>query len=213
MAMYLFLPSLFLLLYANKSRWLVAAIWSISILASLGLLVYVGHGHSNNFLLYVPCFLPGVIAYQLQRTRRPQLPAALWPGFVTGIILLFLYKQTLVSNPWCKSWFVCLALGVAAPLFTQLSARWLTVPSYFIAKYSYGIYLTHFFCIWLAFDRLHYVLPRIIRLTLFAALAALLPVLFYHLLEGPLTLLGKRVAKRFEDQFAPRLHVANLLDR
>jgi peptidoglycan/LPS O-acetylase OafA/YrhL len=213
MAMYLFLPGLFLLLYPNKSRWLVAAIWSISILACLGLLMYVGHKHSNNFLLYVPCFLPGVIAYQLQRTRRPLLPAALWPGFVVGIVLLFLYKQTLVSNPWYKSWFVCLALGVAVPLFAQLSARWLTVPSYFIAKYSYGIYLTHFFCIWLAFDRLHYVLPRIIRLALFAAVLILLPVLFYHFLEGPLTLLGKRVAKRLETQFAPRLPVANSLDR
>jgi peptidoglycan/LPS O-acetylase OafA/YrhL len=48
------------------------------------------------------------------------------------------------------------------------------------------------------FERLHYVLPRVVRLPLFVALVLLLPVLFYHFLEEPMTLLGKRVAKRFE---------------
>jgi peptidoglycan/LPS O-acetylase OafA/YrhL len=204
MAMYLFLPGLFLLLYPNKSRWLIAGIWVISVLACLGWLMYARGKHSNNFLLYVPCFLPGVIAYQLQRRRRRQLPASLWPGLVIGIVVLFLYKQTLVSNPWYKGWLACLALGVAAPFFAQISARWLTVPSYFIAKYSYGIYLTHFFCIWLAFDRLHHVLPRMVRVSLFAAMVTLLPILFYHFLEQPMTLLGKRVAKGFEGAAARR---------
>jgi peptidoglycan/LPS O-acetylase OafA/YrhL len=89
-------------------------------------------------------------------------------------------------------------LGASSPFFAQISASWLTEPSRLIAKYSYGIYLTHFFCIWLAFDRLHYVLSRAIRLPLFAALAVLLPIAFYHLLEEPMIRLGKRVAKRFE---------------
>ena len=71
-------------------------------------------------------------------------------------------------------------------------------PSRLIAKYSYGIYLTHFFCIWLTFDPLHDVLPRAVRPLLFAALVALLPIAFYHLTEEPLTQFGKRVAKRFE---------------
>jgi peptidoglycan/LPS O-acetylase OafA/YrhL len=115
---------------------------------------------SRNFLLYVPCFLPGVIAYQLQRTTRPQFPAVLWLGVVIATLLLFLYKQFLVSNYWLKSWLACLAFGLAVVFFGQISSRCLTVPSRLIAQYSYGIYLTHFFCIWLAFNRLRDVLPR-----------------------------------------------------
>jgi peptidoglycan/LPS O-acetylase OafA/YrhL len=198
MAMYIFLPWLFLVLYPTQSRWRAAALWTLSFLAGLAWLAYVGQRHSNNFLLYVPCFLAGVIAYQLQRTRRRQLPAVLWPGVVIGIVLLFLYKQTLISNPWLKSWAVCLALGAGAPFFAQIPAPWFRVPSHLIAKYSYGIYLTHFFCIWLTFDRLHYVLPRFVKLPFFAAMVTLLSSCFYHLLEEPLTLFGKRVAKRFD---------------
>lgn len=198
MAMYLFLPWLFLILYPKKSLWRVAAIWSISILACLALLRYEERPHDSNFLLYIPHFLPGVIAYQLQRAKRRQLPAVFWPGVVIVIVLLFLYKQTPVLNLWYKGWIACFALGVAVPFFAQISAPWLTVPSYLIAKYSYGIYLTHLFCIWLMFERLHDVIPRIVRLPLFAGMVMLLPILFYHFLEEPMTSLGKRVAKRFE---------------
>lgn len=42
-------------------------------------------------------------------------------------------------------------LGASAPFFAQITARWITEPSRTIAKYSFGIYLTHFFCIWLTF--------------------------------------------------------------
>jgi peptidoglycan/LPS O-acetylase OafA/YrhL len=100
MAMYLFLPWLFLLLYPNKSCWRVAATWLLSVLAGLSFLAYMGGRHSNNFLLYVPCFLPGVIAYQLQRTPRRQLPAIVWPGVIIGVVVLYLWKQNVVSNTW-----------------------------------------------------------------------------------------------------------------
>jgi peptidoglycan/LPS O-acetylase OafA/YrhL len=198
MAMYLFLPWLFLLLYPNKSRWRVAAIWLLSVLGGLTFLAYLRGRTSSNFLLYVPCFLPGVIAYQLQRTPRRQLPAIVWPGVVIGVVLLYLWKQNLVSDSSIKGWIACLVLGASSPFFAQLSWRWLTEPSRLIAKYSYGIYLIHFFCIWLAFDRLHYVLPRAARFPLFAALVVMLPVALYHFLEEPMTLLGKRVAAKFE---------------
>ncbi len=198
MAMYLFLPWLFLLLYPNKSLWRVATIWLLSILACVAFLAYMGERHTNNFLLYVPCFLAGVIAYQLQRRPRRQLSAVVWPAVVIGVVLLYLWKQNLVSSQWTKGWIACLALGACSPFFAQISTSWLTEPSRLVAKYSYGIYLTHFFCIWLMFDRLHYVLPRTARLPLFAALMVLLPIAFYHFLEEPMTRLGKRVARRFE---------------
>ena len=195
--MYLFLPWLFLLLHSNKSYWYLVAGWLFSVLASLAFLAHFGRV-GNNFLLYVPCFLPGVIAYQLRRTPRRQLPAIVWPGLVIGIVLLYLWNQNVIFDSWSKGWVACLALGASVPFFAQISSPLLTEPSRLIAKYSYGIYLTHFFCIWLMFDRLHFVLPRAARFPLFVALVVLLPLGFYHFLEEPMTKLGKRIAKRIE---------------
>lgn len=197
MAMYLFLPWLFLLLYPNKSYWRVVAVWLFAVLAAATFLAFSSTG-SSNFLLFVPCFLPGVIAYQLQRRPQLQLPAFVWPGVVVAVVLFYLWKQNIVSDQSAKGWIACLVLGASAPFFAQISTPFLARPSHFIAKYSYGIYLTHFFCIWLMFERLHHVLPRAARLPLFAVLALLLPIALYHLLEEPLTQLGKRVAKKLE---------------
>jgi peptidoglycan/LPS O-acetylase OafA/YrhL len=196
MAMYLFLPWLFVFLYPNKSCLRISAIWLISVLVGVVFLSRIGRPTTEYFLLYVPCFLPGVIAYQLQRTYRSQLPAFLWPGVVILSALLFLYNQSFVSNDSFKSWFVCLLLGLAVPYFAQISTRWLTEPSHLVAKYSYSIYLVHFFCIWVAFDLLHYVLPRPVRLALFATLVIVLPVLFYRFLEEPMIRVGKKLADR-----------------
>lgn len=199
MAMYLFLPWLFLWIVSTRSSWRLVLVWAASVLASLALLAHWG-GKTNNFLLYVPCFLPGVIAYQLRRTPRRQLPAFLWPGVVIGLVLFHLWDQRMVTSAWTKGWVLCLMLGACAPFFAQISPPWLAKPSHFIAKYSYGIYLTHFFCIWLIFDRLHYVLPRIVRLPLFTMLALLLPVALYYFIEEPMIQRGKRIVKTFESR-------------
>jgi peptidoglycan/LPS O-acetylase OafA/YrhL len=198
MAMYLFLPWFFLFLRPNRFLWRVAAILSIAVLAASLFLSFAGWPMRDDFIAYVPCFIPGVIAYQMQRTRHRKLPAAIWPCVVLLVIPLYLYEQNLIADFRVKSWILCLAIGLSVPFFAQLSARWITTPAYLIAKYSYGIYLTHTFCIWLAFDRLHGVLPRIACFGLFIVLAIALPIAFYHSLEEPMVRVGKRVAKRFE---------------
>jgi peptidoglycan/LPS O-acetylase OafA/YrhL len=198
MGMYLFLPWLFLFLRPNRSLWRVAAIWLIAVLGAALFLTYVGWPIRDDFIAYVPCFMPGVIAYQLQKTRHRKLPAFIWPFMVLLMIPLYLYKQNLVADFRVKSWILCLTIGLAVPFFAQISATWITTPARLIAKYSYGIYLTHTFCIWLAFEQLHGVLPRIARFGLFFVLATGLPVAFYHFLEEPMIRVGKRVAKRLE---------------
>jgi peptidoglycan/LPS O-acetylase OafA/YrhL len=204
MAMYPLLPWLFLFLYSERSIGRVAAVWLVSIASALALLLYPPHAANNVFLLFIPCFLPGVIAYQLQRVKRPKLPAILWMTLVLVIPMLYLhrYNPNFSMEGWIKSWLVCLALGLGIPFFTQISVRWIAMPSYLIAKYSYGIYLTHFFSIWFAFEYLRNALPLVARLAVFLVLAAGLPVFFYHLLEEPMVQLGKRVGKRFETALA-----------
>ena len=202
MGMYLFLPWIFFFLYSRTSLWRVAVLWSISVVAGIAFLMHAGWPTRDYFVVYIPCFLCGVIAYQLQKTPRRQLPAYLWTGIVLLAGPLYLYNQHFLPNPRIKSWLICLMIGAAAPFFSQISARWLTIPAQLIAKYSYGIYLTHFFCIWLVFSRLHYVLSRTARLGLFVVLVFGLPVLLYHVLEEPMIGVGKRVARRFETRAA-----------
>jgi len=135
-----------------------------------------------------------VIAYQLQRSVRPRMPSFLWPPVVVTLAGLFL-----VGGPgehWIKKWVTCLFLGLALPMFSPISSRWLVALSHWIAKYSYGIYLTHFFSIWFACERLGH-LPAPLKVAVFLALAVALPVFFYHLVEKPLIDVGKSVADRY----------------
>lgn len=204
MAMYPLLPWLFLLLYSNKSIVRIVAVWLVTTASALALLFYPPQAANNVFLLFVPCFLPGVIAYQLQRVNERKLPAILWIALVLTIPMFYLhrYDPNFSMEGWIKSWLVCLALGLGIPFFTQISARWIAVSSHLIAKYSYGIYLTHFFSIWFAFEYLRNALPLVARLAVFLVLAAGLPVFFYHVLEEPMVKAGKRIGKHLEGERA-----------
>ncbi len=189
--MYLFLPWLFLLLLPNRSLWRVAAAWLISLALALAVL----HFRPNSSLvLFLPCFLPGILAYQLQRRAQPRLPSFLWPFTVLVSASVFLLAKPGMN--WLEKWTICLIIGLAIPYFHQIANRWLVVSSHTIAKYSYGIYLTHFFSIWFAFEHLAGA-SMALKIATFIALAAGLPVLFYHLLEQPMIDLGKRLADRY----------------
>jgi peptidoglycan/LPS O-acetylase OafA/YrhL len=192
MDMYVFLPWLYLLLRPNRSIRRIALVWLIAVACNL---FYMRYTNNPSFLGFVPCFLAGVLAYQLQRSNyRRCLPAFLWPLVVAMLAAFYLAEGP--GEHWAKKWTTCLFLGLAVPFFPRISASWLVVPSHFIAKYSYGIYLSHFFCIWFAFERLGK-LPAFAKISVFVALAVGLPVLFYHLLEEPMIRVGKRVAKSY----------------
>jgi peptidoglycan/LPS O-acetylase OafA/YrhL len=192
MDMYVFLPWLYLLLRPNRSVRRIALVWIIAVASNL---FYMRYTNNLSFLGFVPCFLAGVLAYQLQRSNyRLRLSAFLWPLVVATLAAFFLVDG--LGEHWAKKWATCLLLGLAVPFFSRISAPWLAVPSHFIAKYSYGIYLTHFFCIWFAFERLGN-FSALVKIPVFIALAVGLPVLFYHLLEEPLIRVGKRVAKTY----------------
>jgi peptidoglycan/LPS O-acetylase OafA/YrhL len=64
-----------------------------------------------------------------------------------------------------------------------------------VAKYSYGIYLFHTPCIWLAFGKGR-ALGTVASTFCLIALVAASSALSYHLIEDPLIRVGKRVASR-----------------
>jgi len=186
MQMYLFLPLLFLL-FRSRNYWWVVVLWLCSVGSAV---IALRHPSIPDFLLYVPCFLPGVLAYKLMRSDRAKLPAFLWPIAILALTVLFFLK-----TGWPYPWAACFILGLAVPRFSPLSTPWLVKACQVVAKYSYGIYLTHFFAIWFAFVKL-FAIPRTMRWGVFLLCAAGLPVLFYRLLEEPMIRVGKRLADR-----------------
>jgi peptidoglycan/LPS O-acetylase OafA/YrhL len=92
-----------------------------------------------------------------------------------------------------RAWWCCLELGAAIPQFREIANPSIRKCSQLIARYSYGIYLTHFIFLWLAFDRLRgLALP--VQFVVFLTTAASIPVLLYHGFEEPMILLGRRLS-------------------
>ena len=187
MQMYLFLPLLFVLLRSSRYLWRFILFEILSVTVAI---FSFSHSWIPDFVLYVPCFLPGVLAYLLMGRGRAKLPSFLWPVTIFALTILFFLK-----NAWPYPWLACLILGLAIPWFSSLSNPLLVKICQLVAKYSYGIYLTHFFTIWFAFVRLH-AIPRTARWIVFLLSSAGLPILLYHLLEEPLIQVGKRLADR-----------------
>jgi peptidoglycan/LPS O-acetylase OafA/YrhL len=189
--MYLFLPWLFLFLFPVRSFFRTIAAW----IAGVGLALIVLHFQPNPSLpLFFPCFLPGVLAYQLQRVVKPRLPGVIWPLVILLPGLAFLASGS--GMIWIQKWVLCLVIGMAIPCFRQIRQPQLCTAFHTIAKYSYGVYLTHFFCIWFAFEFMSG-LPTILKVGVFLGISTGLPVVFYHLLEEPMLELGKKLADRY----------------
>jgi len=193
MQMYLFLPALFLLVRSPRGARFVLALWIVSAFAGMhgGRLERLG---VPDFIDYIPCFLPGVLAYALTRGWRLQLPAYLWPPALAVLTAIYLHRPD-VSH----AYFSCLLLGVLIPQFRELANPTVRLISNTIARYSYGVYLTHFACIWLAFQAL----PanwEWLRWVMFVATATVLPCALYHLVEKPFIQAGERVACVLRDR-------------
>jgi hypothetical protein len=128
------------------------------------------------------------------------LPAYLWPTVILLTSAIFAHFN---ASPWTRKiiypdWILCAFVGLIIPLFRNLSAKGMVgqIASK-VAKYSYGIYLSHMPLLWLTLVRFRG-LPIGLRWVWFFAMMLIVPVLAYHLVEQPLIKIGKRFT-------APRL--------
>ena len=180
--MYLVLPFCFLV--ATRFRSLVApmSLWALAV----GLALAQPHiSWRLRMLLYAPCFVPGVLAYVLFRRKLNWLPAILWPPSLFVIAGAFLFRP----NWGWSAWLACLTLGLVAPTFRPLPPSFLTVAVAYIAKYSYGIYLSHtLLLVWMK--------PTVRTLPLFFIALAAASVLSFHLVEQPLIRAGQRLTRK-----------------
>lgn len=184
--MYVFLPPLYLLA-RRYGPVLVSALWVFAALIALlhGWLDFRGSARLS-LIRYVPCFVPGVIAYTLWRSR-PRFRAIFW--LPTLFVLCGFYYA--IRTP-AASWLMCLAVGLAAPFFQQATARWLVIPAHYVAKYSYGIYLGHVLALWIGFNLVRG--PFVIQTVLWLVALVVIPVAAFHWLESPCITLGVRVS-------------------
>ena len=199
MEMYLFLPAIYLLVRNVRwgSRWAVAPLllWGGAVLLSTSIYRIDATGMDStsvapgtpDFFVYAPCFLAGAVGYMLSKGRGLRLPAGLWP------VLLILVTAAYMARPSFKvGWVCCLVLGIAIPQFKEIASPVVGRIVQLIARYSYGVYLTHLLLVWVAFQAMGG-LPMWGRVVVFAITAMLVPVALYHGIEKPMILLGKRI--------------------
>ncbi len=185
--MYIVLPALFVV--AQRRRGLLA--WLIAIFSVIGWLVQYATGHAN-LLGFIPCFLAGVTAYTLRGTVA-RFPAWAWPIFVAGWMLLTAAANTyppLISFP--ATWAACVILAVSIYRFAESSWHgWNTLMAA-IARYSYGMYLTHVPMLWVVFWVLN-IRNNTLAALLWLALTLGVSILLYYTVEAPMIKLGHRV--------------------
>jgi len=141
-----------------------------------------------NLLSFTPCFVPGVIAYILCRRVQPRVSAFLWPANLLILVLVFL-----VRPGWPFAWIIALAVGVSAVFFKEQPNGYVNATTHNIAKYSYGIYLGHTFCIWAAFIFLNR-FPGYVEGLVFAVLIMAVPIISFTVIERPGIRVGKHIA-------------------
>jgi peptidoglycan/LPS O-acetylase OafA/YrhL len=202
--MYLILPALFLFASRLKSSWGMIVFWwsAVALWFSLGFstgMLPLSEGGIRSpveallkFTRFVPCFLPGIVAYKLWRRPRV-LPGFLWPVFLLLCCATFVLFSG--SQPIQTGWFICFGIGLGACLFRELPESFVTRLARRIAQYSYGIYLLHYFAMWLGF-----VICRDqsvgLQIAIFAAALASLAVILYHCVEAPITAAGVEISER-----------------
>lgn len=199
--MYLALPAIYRLTQKRRPLFYLAVIWILAAISSLQLHRVYAHffGPDYNDSLhspapwFVPCFLGGVCAFVLSKRKHLSLPwpllAALFLAFIP-LIYYFPFRHA--------DWIGCTVLGCLLPQFRDLQVPWLRQASHLIAKYSYGIYLSHCPLLWLVFRKLPHWHPAVLW-TIFAALLVVVPVALFHLLEDPMIRYGRNLARRFQE--------------
>lgn len=187
--MYIMLPVIFIAL-RNRPVWMTMAVAIFCIPIALALPHFT---HRLETIEYMPCFFGGIIAWRIGQQPRA-------PGFLFPVAVLLCASPWLFSagNEMWPRWISCLMLGICIPYFAEITNRYVVVISKNIAKYSFGIYLTHPVALKLAFDTgaSH---DMTYRYLIFFALATLMPILAFHLVEDPAIRFSKYLLTNFRE--------------
>jgi peptidoglycan/LPS O-acetylase OafA/YrhL len=191
--MYLLLPFLFYFVRSNVRFWPLLVLW----FANFTLNYFQAEG-VNYIITMIPIFLPGVIAYVGFKKLRPVLP-----GWLLPVVLLTMEVAVTYCAHFRIETVFALALGLILPLFRQIQFKPVKISALTVARYSYGIYLSHPFAILMIVTIFHsYSFAFKLAFLIVFLIATIVPA--YHFLEEPMIEIGRRIAVRIarSDGFA-----------
>jgi peptidoglycan/LPS O-acetylase OafA/YrhL len=196
--MYVVLPILFVLV--RRAGWRQLVVFTVTAIAVAGVYLIVGDLFRGLWRLsvfhYVPCFVAGVVAFRACQLLRPRLPAWVWPGFVLTIVTAnALIPRYGGAVGHLRDWLIALTVASFIPLVAELGPSLFTRTAHQVAKYSYGIYLTHIPVLDVAGILMRND-PLWLRIVTGALGVVVLPFVLYHVIEEPMIELGTRAAAR-----------------
>jgi peptidoglycan/LPS O-acetylase OafA/YrhL len=207
--MYVMLPFTYLAIRKRKSYG-PALLW----IAALGLAL-TAPKLSGRFgvFLYAPCFTAGTVAFGLCGGLRKALPMWIWPaGILTSCFLFGPFDRFDQGTQLPRAWILSLLLGVLVAFVRESEWRPLNAACYWIAEYSYGIYLSHFVVFWIALDLMAG--RPVWERGLFLAMASVaIPIGCYHAIERPLIAVGSALAQRLKPKEGSSQHLEQPLLR
>jgi len=152
--------------------------------------------HINyDIVKFIPCFIPGVLAFTLSTTKARQSAVLLF-AYIMLLAILFPVAVALGEKENLLAWPICLGLGLIIPRCRDVEVKFMTNIGRVVAKYSYGIYIVHGPCIDYVF-KVENGLPQPIQWISFFALTSILSYFAYHAIEKPCIELGRRGAHRW----------------
>jgi peptidoglycan/LPS O-acetylase OafA/YrhL len=193
--MYVVLPFLFVYLRKRwQQRLLLPELWAVTVCIILTFVIW--RIEAVSILYYVPCFLAGAVAYRRWSSCKRQFPFWGWPLLIVGCVLLRSIVDACTNQVWVipAGWIICLVLGWTAPLFNEVPIPWLQRAASTVAKYSYGIYLTHVIVLWVSFVALK-ATPLALQIGVWLVGSVGFPVLLYHVVENPMIAAGVRITR------------------
>jgi peptidoglycan/LPS O-acetylase OafA/YrhL len=171
------------------ARIIVLVVWPLSVVIAI-----VAWKLNLRFTVarYAPCFVAGIACFGLLGKRRP-VPFFFFPLAVLVLLLAYMTAYRRFGLQAGLGILATFSVGAMLPFFARMRSPALKWTSQTVAKYSYGIYLFHTPCIWIAFGKmsgLGVVGSSFCLLALIGATSAV----GYHLIEEPLIRVGRRLA-------------------
>lgn len=191
MQMYLAFPALYLLAWRQRRIGLWLLVWVV-LVATIWFVPRLGV--NADLVQFVPCFLPGIIAY-MRRDVRPTLPAPLLPCALIAFAIVYSVLVARGASEEILGPSLCLLLGLLLPHVKELSSGPLARGVRIVATYSYGLYLVHGDLMTVIATR-GAAWPVALRVVLLSAALVSLSILAYHAIERPGILLGAALERR-----------------
>jgi peptidoglycan/LPS O-acetylase OafA/YrhL len=183
--MYALLPFLFAL---YKRRVSVFVMWGCFVILAFAFPTF---HPERNFFLFGPCFCSGIIAYRALKRSPGVISFPMMAGGIAGLILLNQLLALVFAPVALSHSVVCILAGLLIGRSAPPQTAFIRHVSATIAKYSYGIYLSHVPLMWLCFRHKR----GIPELAAFGLAAVVVPLLAFHLVEAPLIRLGTSLTR------------------